>query len=266
MIDVLRSPNSGLALTAVSDGGGEFLVSAAGESFPVRRGIPVFSAAEDFTASNQKYNRLYERIGGFYDDSQRLAFRLLGIERAGLFLSYLRMLEIKPGDLVLETSVGTGLNFKYLPRGIRLLGIDLSAEMLVNCQANLRRWALDADLFQGNAERLPFADDQVDVVYHVGGINFFNDRARAIREMIRVAKPGSRILIADETEKHVQAAFERTPVAAGYFKNRSNPVAAPIDLVPPEMQDVQCQLLSAGNFYVLTFRKPGAGQTRAGRV
>src|ERR1035438_6531562 len=69
-------------------------------------------------------------------------------------MGYLGLLEIKPGDSVLETSVGTGLNFQYLPRGIKGAGVDLSAEMLVNCQANLRRWEMDADLFLGNAESL----------------------------------------------------------------------------------------------------------------
>lgn len=32
-----------------------------------------------------------------------------------------------------------------------------------------------------------------DTVFHVGGINFFNDRARAISEMIRVARPGTKL-------------------------------------------------------------------------
>ncbi len=111
----------------------------------------------------------------------------------------MRLLEVKPGDSVLETSVGTGRNFKYLPRGVKLSGLDLSPEMLANCQVNLRRWGMDADLFLGNAETLPFVDDSFDVVFHVGGINFFNDRAKAIREMIRVARPGSLLLIAAHT-------------------------------------------------------------------
>jgi ubiquinone/menaquinone biosynthesis C-methylase UbiE len=97
------------------------------------------------------------------------------------------LLEAKPGDSVLETSVGTGLNFKYLPRGVKLTGLDLSPEMLANCQANLRRWQMDADLYLGNAESLPFTDSTFDVVFHVGGINFFNDRAKAICEMRRQA-------------------------------------------------------------------------------
>ena len=90
---------------------------------------------------------------------------------------------------------------------------------------------MDADLFLGNVETLPFVDASFDVVFHVGGINFFNDRAQAIREMIRVAKPGSLLLIADESEKHVKEVYEKG--LGSFYKNRKEPVSAPISLVPP---------------------------------
>jgi ubiquinone/menaquinone biosynthesis C-methylase UbiE len=257
-VALLRSPYTGDSLHVVSEDGHEALLSQAGERFPVRNGIPVFLDPEKLPGSNRKYNRLYETIGGFYDDIQRAACALRGVSPEQYLLSYLHFLEINPGDSVLETSVGTGLNYKYLPRGARLFGLDLSAEMLTNCQANLRRWEMDADLFLGNAEDLPFANDSFDVVFHVGGINFFDDRAKAIREMIRVAKPGSRILIADETEKHVKSTYERIPITSGYFKNRQEAVTAPIDLVPPEMQEIHLEMLRDGRFYALTFRKPSS--------
>lgn len=255
-VALLRSPYTGDSLHVVNEDGHEALVSEKGERFPVRNGLPVFLGPNKLTGLNQKYNRLYEIIGGFYDDTQKVACALHGVSPDQYFCDYLRLLEIKPGDSVLETSVGTGLNFKYLPRGVRLFGLDLSPEMLTNCQANLRRWELDADLFLGNAEDLPFANDSFDVVFHVGGINFFSDRAKAIREMIRVAKPGSRILIADETEEHVKSAYERIPITSHFFKDRKEPVTAPIDLVPPEMQEINLELLHGGRFYALTFRKP----------
>jgi ubiquinone/menaquinone biosynthesis C-methylase UbiE len=131
--------------------------------------------------------------------------------------------------------------------------------MLNNCQANLRRWQMEADLYRCNAETLPFTDNSFDVVFHVGGINFFNDRAKAIREMIRVAKPGSLLLIADETEKHVKEVFEKG--LGGYYKNRKVPVSAPVDLVPPEMQEVHLESLRSGMFYALTFRKPRVNES-----
>jgi uncharacterized protein YbaR (Trm112 family) len=203
-VALLRSPYTGDSLQVVTADRHESLVSPSGERFPVRNGIPIFLEAEKLTGSNQKYNHMYETIGGFYDDTQRVVCGLRGVNREQYFLSYLWLLEISSGDSVLETSVGTGLNFKHLPPRARLYGLDLSSEMLARRQENLRRWGTQADLFIGNAEDLPFADDSFDVVFHVGGINFFNDRAKAIREMIRVAKPGSRIVIADETEEHVK--------------------------------------------------------------
>jgi ubiquinone/menaquinone biosynthesis C-methylase UbiE len=256
----LRSPFTGDSLRAVSEQHREALVSVSGERFPVRDGIPTFLKPEDLTGNNGKYNHLYETIGGFYDDIQRVFLAIAGVDRDAHFRSYMNRLEVKPGDAVLETSVGTGLNYKYLPRDVKLSGLDLSPEMLANCQRNLRRWDLDADLYLGNAESLPFADESFDVVFHVGGINFFNDRARAIREMIRVAKPGSLLLISDETEKHVKGVYEKQP--GGLFKNRKEPVSPPVDLVPPEMIDVRLEVLRGGDTYALTFRKPAA---RVGR-
>ncbi len=253
-VALLQSPYTGKPLHVAVERGREVLVSSSGERFPVRGGIPAFLKQEDLSGDNLKYNHLYEMIGGMYDDVQRVFCALKGFNRDAYFLSYMCRLEVKPGDSVLETSVGTGLNFKYLPGGVKLSGLDLSPEMLVNCQSNLRRWHLESDLYLGNAETLPFTDASFDVVFHVGGINFFNDRAKAIREMIRVAKPGSLLLIADETEKHVKGVYEKQP--GSFFKNRKAPVSAPVDLVPPEMLEVHLEELREGQFYVLTFRKP----------
>lgn len=255
----LRSPVSGQPVTWTRTGNREILAGGEGERYSIRDGIADFRRSEDLMGDNLKCNHLYETIGGFYDDIQRVVAPLSGFNRDTYVVSYLHWLEVKPGDAVLETSVGTGLNFKYLPRGVRLCGLDLSAEMLVNCQRNLRNWGLDADLVLGNAECLPFADASFDVVFHVGGINFFNDRGKAIREMIRVAKPGSRILIADETEEHVKAAYERGPITSSYYKERKEAVVAPVDLVPKEMLEVHLEILSVigkNRFYALTFRKP----------
>jgi ubiquinone/menaquinone biosynthesis C-methylase UbiE len=254
----LRSPATGASLQSADP---HTLVSPSGETFPIRNGIPNFLRPQDLTGANLKYNHLYETIGGFYDDSQRVICALSAMDRDAYVHGYLDLLEVHPGNTVLETSIGTGLNFKYLPRDIHRFGLDLSPEMLAACQQNMRRWNMDAELFLGNAEALPFADSSFDVVFHVGGINFFSDRAAAIHEMIRVAKPGSLLLIADETEEHVKDSYENIPITREYFKGRTDSVAAPIDLVPPGMEDIHLRVLEiAGKkrFYALTFRKPSA--------
>jgi ubiquinone/menaquinone biosynthesis C-methylase UbiE len=257
-VGLLRSPFTQSALSLATNGRSEALVSSSGERFPIRNGIPAFLKPEDLTGDNGKYNKLYEIVGGFYDDIQRAVGAFRGLELDSYFENYMSLLDVKPGDSVLETSVGTGLNFKYLPHGTKLSGLDLSPEMLTNCQRNLRRWRMDADLYLGNAESLPFADASFDVVFTCGGFNFFSDRAKAIREMIRVVKPGGQLMIEDETEEYVKSTYEKSPVTRGFYSNRKEAVTVPIDLVPPEMEDIHLEMLKDGKFYAITFRKPAA--------
>jgi ubiquinone/menaquinone biosynthesis C-methylase UbiE len=255
-VSLLQSPFTGEPLHVVTNQGRESLASTSGEQFSVRNEIPVFLKQDDLTGDNGKYNHVYETIGGFYDDTQRFFSAFRGIALDSYFRNYMDLLEVQPGDSVLETSVGTGLNFKYLPRGVKLSGLDLSQEMLAKCQANMSRWGMDADLYLGNAERLPFADASFDVVYTAGAFNFFTDRPKAIREMIRVAKPGARLMIEDETEEYVKSTYENIPFVSSFYKERNEAVTVPIDLVPPEMEEIHLEMLKDGKFYAITFRKP----------
>jgi ubiquinone/menaquinone biosynthesis C-methylase UbiE len=257
-VALLRSPFTGEPLQVVLENGKEALVSTSGERFPVRDGIPAFLKPEDLTGDNGKYNKLYENIGGFYDDAQRFFGAFKGVNLDSYFENYMNLLDVKPGDSVLETSSGTGLNFKYLPRGVKLSGLDLSAEMLANCQRNLRRWQLEGDLYLGNAESLPFADNSFDVVFTCGGFNFFSDRAKAVREMIRITKPGGHLMIEDETEEYVKSTYQNIPYTSSFYSDRKDAVKVPIDLVPTEMEDTRVEMLKEGKFYAITFRKPPA--------
>jgi ubiquinone/menaquinone biosynthesis C-methylase UbiE len=255
-VAILQSPFTQSPLHVATLDGKESLVSASGERFPISNGIPTFLKPQDLTGDNGKYNHLYETIGGFYDDTQRAVGAFRGLNLDSYFENYMSLLEAKPGDSVLETSVGTGLNFKYLPHGVTLSGLDLSPEMLARCQNNLRRWQMDADLYVGNAESLPFADSSFDVVFTCGGFNFFSDRAKALREMIRVARPGAHLMIEDETEEYVKSTYEKIPYTSSFYNDREKPVTVPIDLVPPEMEDIRVHMLKNGKFYAITFTKP----------
>jgi ubiquinone/menaquinone biosynthesis C-methylase UbiE len=258
-VALLQSPNSGQRLQLFQENGRDQIGSASGERFPIHSGFPTFIKPQELTGSNLKYYNLYEMIGGFYTDFQRVALGLRGLNREAWFRSCIDLLEVKPGDTVLETSIGTGLNFKYLPKqaegpSLNLVGLDLSPEMLINCQANLHRWKLDACLFVANAESLPLADSSFDVVFHTGGINFFNDPAKAIYEMVRVAKPGSLLLIADKAEKLSRNTIEN--ILGRLFRTHREPVIPPLHLIPQEMQQVELHPLRDGQFYAITFRKP----------
>jgi ubiquinone/menaquinone biosynthesis C-methylase UbiE len=232
-----------------------------GEEFPIRDGIPIFLREADVSGSNKKYQELYNHIAPFYDLSMQVSALLKSGGEGKRRTEYLQQLEIKAGDRVLEVSVGTGGNLRYLPRTAKYFGLDLSWGMLKRCQKNLKARGMEAELFLGAAEYLPFDDGAFDVVFHMGGINFFSDKARAIQEMIRVAKPGTKLMIVDENEQ-VAKKLEKAPLAGKFYGNRTEMIATPVDLVPVGMQEIKVRDVCNGDLYCLTFRKPLAESTR----
>src|SRR5579859_7049311 len=204
--------------------------TATGRIYPLRDGIPLFVST--VTGPNLKYQTLYDRIAPGYDLAERIYHWVT--RKPNYRLEFINELELKPEARVLEVSVGTGANLRFMPMDIDFYGIDLSWGMLHKCQKNLVQWKRDAHLFQAEAERLPFKVEAFDCVFHVGGINFFTDKTRAIKEMIWVAKPGTKIVIVDETERTIRENYPRTPGVRKSFAAGSEKVRCPIDLVPSE--------------------------------
>ncbi len=233
----------------------ELVNQTTGRRFPFRDGIPLFIEEHDISGSNQRYQRLYDRFARFYDFSTWLYSRWKGMSVESRLREYLDELEITGESLVLEVSVGTGRNLRFLPRGAKFIGLDISWGMLKQCQRNAEKWALEVDLVMSSAEQLPFKDEAFDVVFHFGGINFFNDKAAAIREMMRVAKPGTKFVIGDENERLARR-YEKAPLTGRFYGQRREAIAAPIDLLPPEAREVHVRDIAGGDLYCLTFRKP----------
>ncbi len=248
-----------LHLTSVPEPGGgeqEVLVGVhSGERFPIRDGIPLLLDESKVSGFNQQYQGLYNRIAGVYDGAIKLFASLAGEGEAHFRGEYLRELSVKNGDRVLEVSIGTGANLHYLPAKVSYFGLDISWGMLKKCQKNLKRWQLEAELILGNAEELPFQNEVFDSVFHVGGINAFNDRAKAICEMIRVARAGTKIVIVDETAK-LMGSIAWMPSVRKWLQEHGERFSAPVELVPEGMRDVQARDFAHGNLYCLTFRKP----------
>ncbi len=215
----------------------------------------------EMTGNNLKYLELYNKIAPLYRISNSLYFLFKFGGEQRYRNNFLSELEIKAHDKILETSVGAGDNFKYLPENITLYGVDLSYAMLKQAVKNTKRWKRKAYYFQGNAEVLPFKDECFDIVFHVGGINFFNDKRAAIMEMVRVAKSGTKIVIVDETKKLVETTYRKTPITKDYYEVEEEEeieeqTNAPLEYVPNNMQDVTYKEICKGLMYCLTFRKP----------
>jgi SAM-dependent methyltransferase len=97
---------------------------------------------------------------------------------------------------VLEVGIGGGPNVPLLPPGWDVYGVDIACSLLASCLDRNPRLA--GHLAWAEAEALPFEDASFDVVYTIGGFNYFRDPASALREMSRVARPGATRIVADE--------------------------------------------------------------------
>ena len=110
--------------------------------------------------------------------------------------------EIRDGQRVLDVACGTGVLARAAAgRGASVTGLDRNAGML----AVARRLAPGLDWREGMAERVPAEDASFDAAGCQFGLMFFEDRVAALAEMLRVLKPGGRLVVA------VWDSLDRTP-------------------------------------------------------
>lgn len=165
LMDKLCDPYTHEAMAAQADQDNtRLLCSDSGNRFIIRNGIPVFLRENQVKGRNLKYQRLYDSCAPFYDPAQRLVYWFLGGE-ARARSEYLNRIEVNPGGSVLEVSVGTGGNIRFLRRDAEYFGLDISWGQLQQCVRNQARYGFRVRLVQGEAEYLPFRDASSDVVW-----------------------------------------------------------------------------------------------------
>lgn len=103
-------------------------------------------------------------------------------------------LEPKPGMKILDIAAGTGTSSAfYAEAGAEVVALDFSIGMV---QVGQRRQP-QLDFIAGDAQALPFADESFDAVTISYGLRNVQDPDLALREMLRVTKPGGRLVLCE---------------------------------------------------------------------
>lgn len=113
----------------------------------------------------------------------------------------------QPGERVLDVACGTGAVAREAARVIgahgSVTGLDLNAGMLNIARAHDPQGTVQWR--EGSAQAMPFPDEAFTLVLCQQGMQYFPDRAAALREMHRVLASGGRLVLS------VWRAVERTP-------------------------------------------------------
>ncbi|WP_437785116.1 bifunctional demethylmenaquinone methyltransferase/2-methoxy-6-polyprenyl-1,4-benzoquinol methylase UbiE [Sorangium sp. So ce1097] len=144
---------------------------------------------------------MFDGIAERYDLLNRVIS--LGLDQ-GWRRRAVRSLELKPGATVLDLATGTADLAIAIARthDVKVIGIDPSQGMLTVGRRKVEDAGLAGrvELEVGDAEQLRLGDASVDAISMAFGIRNVPDRARALREMARVTRPGGRVAILELSE------------------------------------------------------------------
>lgn len=131
-----------------------------------------------------------EIYAGKYSDKSSIAHSF-SIRRQRVY----KMLEGLKEGKVLDIGCGPGIMVEHLVnKGIEFYGVDLSKKMIEQCKQNFRHIP-SAHFSVGRIEKIEFPDSFFDVVICMGVVEYIKNDKVAIKEMVRVVKPGGVIII-----------------------------------------------------------------------
>ncbi len=208
----------------------------------------------DLIGNDAQFYEQYKQIAQYYDKGSEQLFATFYAEEQIERQNLVSRLQAKSGDRVFELSTGTGSNIPYILKDIgekgEIIAYDLSESMLRIAKEKFGTNP-QVKFLVGNGSYLPFPDNSFDGLFHIGGINTFSEVQKAIDEIVRIVKPGGRVVLADEGMGpwNLNTEFgDQLMKMNNLYKDQP-----PIDKLPVNVTDVQLSWGMGNAFYVIEF-------------
>jgi demethylmenaquinone methyltransferase/2-methoxy-6-polyprenyl-1,4-benzoquinol methylase len=163
--------------------------------------LPVRYGVEEGTLPPERVQAMFDRIARPYDAMNR-------VMTAGLDRRWRRLAAdatgVGPGASVLDCCCGTAdltmeLAERVGPSG-EVIGVDFAEQMLARGRVKIDKKGLDqASLISGDALDLPFPDDRFAAATAAFGLRNVADLERGVGELVRVVRPGGKVVCLEIT-------------------------------------------------------------------
>jgi demethylmenaquinone methyltransferase/2-methoxy-6-polyprenyl-1,4-benzoquinol methylase len=163
----------------------------------------------------EKIQEMFDGIAGDYDRLNHIMS--LGIDRSWRRRAIKEIVRKDEAQEILDIACGTG-DFsiaiaKAMSQGSRVTGLDLSEGMLAVMRTKLAAEGLEERVCcgQGDCEAMGFADASFDRATIAFGIRNFEHREKALEEILRILKPGGKLVI-------LELSIPANPVIRWFYK------------------------------------------------
>ena len=113
---------------------------------------------------------------------------------------FLSRIPFSQGSRMLDLACGTGqIAFPAARSGAKVIGVDIAPKWIEQARARAKEEGLDAQFDEGDAKDLMFDDASFDLVISLIGAMFAPRPDRVAAEMVRVCRPGGRIVMGNWT-------------------------------------------------------------------
>lgn len=140
--------------------------------------------------------RMFDSIAPRYDVLNRVLSG--GVDQQWRRVVMKEVLEARP-DRLLDVATGTAdLALMAARKGVpKVIGVDIANQMLEVGRVKVTKADLDdrVELLNGDAEKLPFSDQQFDVATVAFGVRNFEDLAAGLQQIHRVLRPGGKLVV-----------------------------------------------------------------------
>ncbi|MBT9501941.1 MAG: methyltransferase domain-containing protein [Burkholderiaceae bacterium] len=228
----------------------------AGAEFNIVDGVPNFLLSGELSDKALSVASFYDGRSETYDQYLHLTFFTHGEDETKVRNGFADLLELTRDSTVLEVAAGSGRDSEIIAQRLgaegKLFLQDLSPGMLAKARERMHTCEVPTSFSISDASALPYPDHTFDAVFSFGGLGEFPDIRGALAEMVRVCKPGGKVVVGDES---IPVWLRSTEFAK--ILSTTNPqfmAPLPLEHMPVQAREVCVRWVIGGVFYLIDFR------------